>query len=255
MSARASLSIGDLCRGVRVVAARELGAYFDSLIAYVVIILFVVLSNFIFMTQFFLTGRVEMKSYFMMLPVLLNVSLPAVTMRLWAEERRQRTMELLLTLPIVPMQAILGKFLASLALYAFFLIGSLPIVIMLAMLGKPDYGMIIGGYIGAGFLGAFFLAFGMFLSALSADQIVAFVTTAVVGYVFVGTGDDRFVAWLDGVIPSAALGTVLRDSISVVPHYESFVSGVLDLTSIVYFGSFIAAFLWLSGVTVEKTRA
>lgn len=255
MSQRATLTMGELFAGVRTVAGRELGAYFDSLIAYIVIILFVALSNFIFMTQFFLTNRVEMKSYFTLLPILLNVSLPAVTMRLWAEERRQRTMELLLTLPIVPAQAILGKFFAALALYSLFLVGSLPIVIMLAVLGKPDFGMIVGGYIGAGFLGAFFLAFGMFLSALSGDQIVAFVTTAVVGFIFVGTGDDRFVAWLDGLMPGASAGTLLRDSISVVPHYESFVSGVIDLSSIVYFVAFITAFLWLNTVTLEKTRA
>lgn len=249
------LTIGGFFGGVRVVAARELGAYFDSLIAYIVIILFVVLSNFIFMTQFFLTGRVEMKGYFAMLPIFLNVALPAVTMRLWAEERRQRTMELLLTLPIVPIQAILGKFIAALALYSLFLVGSLPIVIMLAVLGKPDFGMILGGYIGAGFLGAFFLAFGLFLSSLSGDQIVAFVTTAVVGFVFVGTGDDRFVAWLDGFLPGANLGTVVREAISVVPHYESFVSGVVDLSAIVYFVTFSAAFLWLNALTLEKTRA
>lgn len=255
MNTSARLSLWEFFSGVRAVTRRELGAYFDSLIAYIVIILFVVLSNFIFMTQFFLTGRVEMKSYFHLLPLLLNISLPAVTMRLWAEERRQRTLEVLLTLPIVPLQAILGKYLASLVLYSLFLAGSLPIVIMLAVLGKPDFGAILGGYLGAGFLGAFFLAFGMFLSALSADQIIAFVTTAVVGFIFVGTGDDRFVAWLDGLAPAAGPGTVLRDAISVIPHYESFVAGTIDPAAIVYFVTFSAAFLWLNSVTLLKTRA
>ncbi|MFN0206851.1 MAG: ABC transporter permease [Planctomycetota bacterium] len=255
MAAKATISPAELVSGTRVVAARELGAYFDSPIAYVYTIAFVVLSNSIFMNEFFLTGRVEMRGFFDRMPLLLTVFLPAVTMRLWAEERKQRTLELLLTLPIVPVQAILGKFFAALALFGLFLAGSIPIVIMLSALGSPDLGLIVSGYIGVMFLGTLFLSFGMFLSALSGDQIIAFVMSTVLGCIFIFSGNDKVVAILDGLFPSLQIGTILNDTISVMPHYDAFVAGTVELSSIVFFTTFSAAFVWLNSVVLEKTRA
>ncbi|MBL8693497.1 MAG: hypothetical protein JNJ88_05310 [Planctomycetes bacterium] len=254
MSAKASLSFGELIRGTRNVAARELGAYFDSPIAYVYVIAFAVLANAIFMNDFFLAGRVEMRGYFDRMPLLFAVFLPAVTMRLWAEERKQRTIELLLTLPILPLQAILGKYLASIGLLTLFLLTSLPIVIMLATLGTPDYGLIVSGYMGVMGLGAVFLALGMFLSSLSGDQIIAFVTTTVLSFVLVLTGDDRVVAVVDGLAPALAAGTFLRESISVMPHFEAFVAGTVELSALVYFAGMSAVFLWLNSIVLERNR-
>jgi ABC-type transport system involved in multi-copper enzyme maturation permease subunit len=249
------LTFGEFCRGTRLVAARELGAYFDSSIAYVYIIAFAVLSSSIFMNEFFLAGRVEMKGFFERMPLLLGVFLPAVTMRLWAEERKQRTLELLLTLPIVPMQAILGKYVAALALLGLFLVMSLPIVVMLSFLGSPDYGLLVSGYAGVLLLGSLFLAGGMFLSALSGDQIVAFVLSTVLCFVLVLSGHEKVVAVLDGLAPSAAIGTWLHDSISVTPHFEGFVAGFVNLASVLYFLGFGAAFLWLNAVVLARSRA
>lgn len=254
MSAKASLSFGELIRGTRNVAARELGAYFDSPIAYVYVIAFAVLANAIFMNDFFLAGRVEMRGYFDRMPLLFAVFLPAVTMRLWAEERKQRTIELLLTLPILPLQAILGKYLASIGLLTLFLLTSLPIVIMLSTLGTPDYGLIVSGYMGVMGLGAVFLALGMFLSALSGDQIIAFVTTTVLSFVLVLTGDDRVVAVVDGLAPALSAGTFLRESISVMPHFEAFVAGTVELSALVYFAGMSAVFLWLNSIVLERNR-
>lgn len=246
---------GEFVAGVRNVASRELGAIFDSSIAYVYIVAFAVLSNSIFMNEFFLAGRVDMTGFFERMPLLLGVFLPAVTMRLWAEERKQRTLELLLTLPIVPLQAILGKFIAAFVLLCVFLGLSLPIVVMLAVLGQPDFGLIAAGYLGVLFLGSLFLAGGMFLSALSGDQIVAFVLATVLCFVLVLSGNDKVVAVLDGLAPSLSPGTFLRETVSVAPSFESFVSGTVDLASVVYFGFFSAAFLWLNAVVLERTRA
>jgi len=254
VSAKASLSFGELIRGTRNVAARELGAYFDSPIAYVYVIAFAVLANAIFMNDFFLAGRVEMRGYFDRMPLLFAVFLPAVTMRLWAEERKQRTIELLLTLPILPLQAILGKYLASIGLLTLFLLTSLPIVIMLSTLGTPDYGLIVSGYMGVMGLGAVFLALGMFLSALSGDQIIAFVTTTVLSFVLVLTGDDRVVAVVDGLAPALSAGTFLRESISVMPHFEAFVAGTVELSALVYFAGMSAVFLWLNSIVLERNR-
>ncbi|HKE02396.1 MAG TPA: ABC transporter permease subunit [Planctomycetota bacterium] len=241
--------------GVRLVAGREVASYFDTAIAYVYGIGFVVLANSIFMNEFFLTGTVDMASYFEALPLLLAIFIPAVTMRLWAEERRQRTIELLLTLPITPMQAVVGKFAASLALYGVFLLGSLPIVGMLSALGHPDFGRIAGGYAGLLLLGGQLLAFGMFVSALSGDQIVAFVASTAVAFVLVLTGNPQVVAVLDGLSPSLQLGTLLRESISPMPHYEAFVRGLIELPALVYFGGMTAVFLALNAVALDRARA
>lgn len=254
MTARATLTFGERVSGARLVAGRELFAYFDSNIAYVYTIAFAILANSIFMNEFFLSGRVEMQSFFERMPLLCAVFLPAVTMRSWAEERKHRTVELLLTLPIVPGQAILGKYLAALCLLGLFLLSSLPIVIMLSVLGDPDYGLIVSGYLGVLGLGSVFLAAGMLLSALAADQIVAFVSTAIVCFFLVLTGHDKVVAVLDGLFPALALGTWLKDSISVVPHYEAFVAGAIELSAVVYFAGFSLVLLYLTSVVLERHR-
>ena len=241
--------------GVLVVAGRELLGNFDSRIAYVYTIAFVVLANSIFMNEFFLTGTVDMTAFFDLMPLLLPVFLPAITMRLWAEERKQRTLEMLLTMPIRPVQAVLGKYLAALALYGLLMLGSLPIVVMLGALGEPDGGLILGGYLGMFLFGAQFLAVGMFLSSLCSDQIVAFVTTSVSIFLFVLLGDDRVVAVLDGLFPALQPGTWLYESVSVMPHYEAFVRGVIGLPGLVYFAGFSALFLWATGLALERNRA
>lgn len=240
--------------GVGVIARRELAAYFDSAIAYVYTAAFVVLANSVFMNEFFLTGTVDMTGFFELLPLLFCFFLPAVTMRLWAEERRQRTIELLLTLPITTLQAVVGKYLAALGLFSLFLAGSLPIVLMLFALGTPDAGLIVSGYLGAFLFGAFFLAFGTLLSALSGDQIVAFVLSTLVGFLFVLSGNDRVTEVLDGLLPGADVGTLLYESLSIMPHYDNFVRGVVDLGGLLYFSLLPAAFLWITALVLERNR-
>lgn len=241
--------------GVRLIAGRELAAYFDSAIAYVFTVAFVVLANSIFMNEFFLAGNVDMSAFFDQLPLLLAFFLPAITMRLWAEERKQRTIEFLLTLPISPLQAILGKYMAALGLFGMFLLGSLPIPIMLAALGSPDVGLICSGYLGLFAFGAMFLAFGMFLSALSGDQIVAFVLSTILGFFFVLSGNDQVAAVLDGLFPAAGAGTFLYENVSALPHYDAFVRGLVELSSLVYFGLSSALFLWANSLVLERNRA
>src|SRR5436190_22891390 len=123
-----------------------------------------------------------MSWYFQLLPFLLAFFLPAATGRLCVAAHRHRTIELLLTMPFVHVQAILGKYLAAMAIYLLFLAGSLPIVLMLLVLGHPDLGRIAAGYLGLVLFGCQFLALGMFFSALSSEQIVAFVTSVLVSF-------------------------------------------------------------------------
>ena len=242
-------------RYVRLIAAREIGASFDSGIAYVTTITIAVLANSIFMNEFFLTGTVDMGGFFELMPLLLAFFLPAISMRLWAEERRQRTIELLLTLPIKPWQAVLGKYVAGLVLYGLFLLCTLPIPIMLEVLGDPDRGLILSGYLGLVLFGGLVLALGSLLSSLSQDQIVAFVVTSLVTFVLVLSGHEQVVSVLDGLFPRAALGTWLAETISVLPPYESFVRGVIQLSSLLYFGLLSALALWACALVLERSRA
>jgi len=254
VKATSSLTPGQAVAGIRLVAGRELGAYFDSSIAYVYTIAFVVLANSVFMNEFFLTGSVDMAPFFDLLPLLLAFFLSAITMRSWAEERKVRTIELLLTLPIRPFQAILGKYVAALGLFGLFILGSLPIPVMLAVLGDPDGGLILSGYLGLVGLGATLLSAGMFLSALSGDQIVAFVASALLGAFLILTGNDKVVAVLDGLAPAAAAGTFLRENVSALPRYEDFVRGVVDLGAVAYFGGTSALFLGMTALVLRRNR-
>jgi ABC-2 type transport system permease protein len=176
-------------------------------------------------------------------------------MRLWAEEKKSRTIELLLTLPIRPAQAVLGKYAAALVLYGLFLLCSLPIPLMLEALGEPDRGLIVSGYLGLVLLGALFLAFGSLLSALSSDQIVAFVTSTLAGYALVLSGNERVATILDGLFPRLAVGSFLRDHVSVLPPYGEFVRGVVELSSLLYFALLSALCLWATALVLERNRA
>jgi ABC-type transport system involved in multi-copper enzyme maturation permease subunit len=248
------LSPGQMVAGTLIVARRELGAYFDSSIAYVYTIAFALLANSVFMNEFFLTGTVDMTGYFDQMPLFFAFFIPAVTMRLWAEEKKQRTVELLLTLPIRTMQAVVGKYLAAMVLLALFLASSAPIVVMLAALGSPDPGLICSGYLGLLFFGGFLLGVGTLFSALATDQIVAFVTSTLVGFLFVLTGNERVVAVLDGILPALGAGTFLYESFSALPHYESFVRGVVELSAVAYFALMTLAPLWIASLVLERNR-
>lgn len=240
--------------GVRLVAGRELRAYFDSPIAYIYAAVFLVLSGTTFMNSFFLEGVVDMSPYFEVLPFLLIPFVPAITMRSWSEEHAQGTVELLLTLPLEPLQAVVGKYAAALVYYLVVLAGSLPIVIMLVWLGQPDLGLILSGYLGALCLGALFLAFGQLLSSLTHNQIVAFVLAALLAFLLVFSGHVRVVEVVDGLAPSWQPGTWLADSVSCLPHYQAFVDGIVGLDHTLYFLLMSAFFLWMTQVGLRRIK-
>ena len=156
---------------------RDIAAYFTSPMGYIFMIVFLLLSVGLYITSFFTFPVANMHPYFRLLPILLCVFVPPVTMRVWAEERKENTWEMLLTFPMRARELVLGKFLASLAFLTITLAGTLTVPIMLIVLGNPDNGAIVGGYLGTLLLGAFFLSIGIFFSGLCKDQIVAFVVT------------------------------------------------------------------------------
>ncbi len=237
-------------RNAGVVFKREMAAYFNSPIAYIFIIVFLALNAGLFMTSFFLQGQADMRGLFANLPLFLIFFIPAVTMRLWAEDRRSGTFELLMTLPMRASEVMVGKYFAALAFYMIALAGTLPIPIMLALLGNPDGGAVWGGYIGATLLGGLYLGVGIFVSGLVRDQITAFILGMISCFFLFFVGLVPVAMTIDGWING--LGTFLQTAFGLIPHYESLQRGVISLGDLVYFLAFTAALLamnahWLEG--------
>jgi ABC-2 type transport system permease protein len=241
--------------GTRLVLARELQAWFDGAIAYVALAasLLAVLS--MFMNEFFVRGRLDMDPFFERLPLVLLLLVPALAMRQWAEDKKHRTFELWMTLPLSPAQVVLGKYAAALGLHLLFLLGTLPIPILLVCLGRPDPGPIVAGYVGALLLGGLFLAIGQFLSGLTSDQIVAFLATALACAFLVATGEPRVVLALDGLAPTLAAGSRLADYVSALPRFEAFARGAVSLAGLAYFVGLAAVALAANAASVARNRS
>ena len=244
----------DFARGIGVIFVREINAYFDAPIAYVYASVFLILSCSTFMNAFFLNGVLEMAPYFDLLPFFLIPFIPAITMRAWAEEHSQHTIELLMTMPLLSIQIVLGKYLSALVFYLIVLLGTLPIVFMLLFLGSPDLGLIFSSYLGALCLGAFFLAFGLFASGLTRDQIVAYVIAVLLGFVFVLSGHEKVVEILDGLAPAYHIGSLLYESLSIAPHYGAFTRGIIALPAVLYFSLLSIFFLWMNDLSLKRDR-
>lgn len=238
---------------VKVIFNREFQAYFYSPIAYVFSIIFILLNTGLYMFHFFFFGNADMRAFFSTLPLVLGmIFIPAISMRLWSEEKKLGTVELLLTLPMKTEHIILGKYLAGLAFYLVALAGTLTIPVMLVFLGHPDLGPIFGGYFGAVLLGAFFLAIGIFISAFFSDQIVSLIITSLVCGFFVLIGWQYVPMVIDGWIPG--LGSLLHNYVGVTRHFNDIERGVIDIRSIIYFLSYTALFLYLNTKVLERRK-
>lgn len=221
------------------IAQRELRAYFNSPIAYVFLLAFVGAASFTFfnLATFFARGVADLRGLFDWVPLLTVLLVPALTMRLWAEEARQGTLELLLTLPARDHELVGGKFLASWALLAVGLALTLPLAFIVAALGDLDVGPTIGGYVGALLLGAAYLAIGQFVSALTENQILAFIGALALCGALYGIGTDAFCSLFSD--DTAALLRGLGSG----SRFESVARGVVDLRDLVYYGSLTFFFL------------
>jgi ABC-2 type transport system permease protein len=229
---------------MRSIARRELGAYFNSPIAYVFLLVFVGAALFTFfnVNAFFARGQADLRGLFEAFPYLALLLVPALTMRLWAEEEKQGTIEVLLTLPAKDHELVGGKFLASWTLLAAGLALTLPLPLTLSLIdvGNFDWGPIWGGYVGALMLGAAYLSAGQFVSALTENQILAFIMTLVVCIALYGLGTEAFTGLFSDQTAAAlrSLGTGSR--------FESISRGVIDLRDLFYYASLTAFFLALS---------
>jgi ABC-2 type transport system permease protein len=239
-------------RDAAIIFRREMGAYFHSPIAYIFIIVFLLLTSGFYTNGFFLAGVADMRDFFGTLPLYLLFFIPALTMRLWAEDQRLGTFELLMTLPMRPSSIVLGKYLASLVFFCLALAGTLTIPITVAWIGDPDPGAVICGYFGSVLLGGLFLSVGIFISGLFKDQIAAFVLALLACSLFVLAGTPFFVAILDGWIPG--LGSVLSKSFAVSSHFEGIQRGVIGFDDVVFFVSISVVFLVLNTYSLESRK-
>lgn len=212
---------------------KELRLYFNSPIAYIFLVVFLGLSLWLFFRGFFLVGQADLRGFFGILPWLYLFLIPALTMRLFAEEYRQGTIETLLTSSLPVSKIVLGKFLASLSFLGLALLGTLPLVISIALVGPLDFGATIAAYVGALLLGAAFISVGLLLSALTQNQIVAFLLSALVSFVLFILGNDLVTFALPGFIAP------ILSYASFSAHYDSIIRGVLDTRDIVYYLSVI----------------
>lgn len=240
---------------VRAIAKRELGAYFSSPVAYVFIVIFLLLAGFFTFNvgQFFQIGEASLTPFFYWHPWLYLFLVPAVGMRLWSEERRQGTMELLLTMPITTWQAILGKFLASWAFLAIALLLTFPIIITVNYLGDPDNGIVFAGYVGSLLLAGAYLAISSMTSAMTRNQVVSFIVSVVICLFLIIAGygpvTDLLTSW-----GSPALVDAIA-SFSVITHFDPFQKGLIDVRDIIFFLSIIVFALFTTGVIIRAHRA
>jgi ABC-2 type transport system permease protein len=241
---------------IKTITKRELGAYFSSPIAYVFSIIFLLLCGFFtFMVGgFFEQGQATLsRSFFDWHPWFYLFLVPAVGMRLWAEERRVGTLELLLTMPITPLQAILGKFLASWLFLALALLLTFPIVITVNYLGSPDNGVILAAYLGSWLMAGAYLAVSCITSAMTRTQVVSFIIAVVICLFLILAGFPPVVRLLSGWASPWFVDMIT--SFSVITHFEGFQKGILDSRDIVFFLSIIGFSLFTTGVILRGHRS
>jgi len=234
---------------------REFAAYFASPLAAVFLVIYLFMSG-IFTFQlggFYERGQADLRPFFQGQPWLYLFLVPALSMRLWAEDRRTGTIELLLTLPVSVRDLVLGKFLAAWAFATLALLLTVPLWITVGWLGSPDHGAIAVGYLACALLGGTFLALGAFLSAFTKNQVIAFVLCGVAGFLLLAMGFPIVLDFVSGWMPRAAVDAL--SSMSALTHFEGMMRGVLDLRDVLYFATMTAAFLFLNAVVVEWKKA
>ena len=235
---------------------RELGGYFATPLAYVFIVIFLLsMGTFAFyFGEFFKQGRADLtESFFAFHPWLYLFLIPAISMRLWAEERKTGTIELLLTLPIPVTAAVLGKFLAAWAFAGIALVLTFPMWLTVNYLGSPDNGVIFASYLGSWLMAGAYLAIGSCISALTNNQVIAFVVTVVICFLWTIAGHEIVLNFFEGWAPNVLINAI--SSFSFLSHFNAIMQGVIDFRDLIFFGSLIALWLFLTVVAVDAKRA
>lgn len=231
---------------------REFLGYFRSPVAYVFLIVFLVASVGLafFVGGFFKANQASLQSFFVFHPWLYLFLIPAVGMRLWAEERRGGTIELLFTLPLTTLEAVLGKFFAAWAFLVLALVLTFPLAVTVGWLGDPDWGVIVAGYLGSALMAGAYLAICSVLSSLTKNQVIAFVLGVVVNLALVFLGWSVFNGVLSGFLPVPAVDFIAN--LGFIPHFDALSKGIIDPRDLAYFGSVMALALTINVVVLER---
>lgn len=242
-------------RNVCAIFRREFASYFATPLAFVFIIIFLLLAGAFafYLGGFFERGQADLAPFFDFHPWLYLFLIPALSMRLWAEERKSGTIELLMTLPVTLWQAVLGKYLAAWAFAGVALALTFPFWITVNYLGSPDNGAIFAGYVGSLLMAGGFLAIGSCISAATRNQVIAFVLSVVVCLGFLLSGYALVLGLIDGWAPQAVVDAVA--SFSFYTHFKSIAKGVIDLRDLLYFGALIAAWLAANAIVLDMKKA
>ncbi len=226
---------------------RELKSYFTTPLAYVFLVIFLFFSAYLTFKQgFFEVRQADMRAFFLNLPLLFVFMVPSTAMRLWAEERKTGSIELLLTLPITITQAVLGKFFAAWLFLTIALALTFPMVITVCYLGDPDIGLIVTGYLGSFLMAGGFLAIGCFFSAISKNQVISFVLSVVVCAMLVFAGMPTTLNFVSTFLPAGFVSAI--ENMSFQTHFESIQKGVLEFKDISYFVLLIVG--WVAACTI-----
>lgn len=240
---------------IKALFRRELTSYFATPVAYVFIVIFLMLMGAFtfYIGGFYERGQADLRPFFNFHPWLYLFLVPAIAMRLWAEERKTGTVEFLMTLPLTPLQAVLGKFLAAWAFAGIALALTFPIWITVNYLGDPDNGAIFAGYVGSFLMAGGFLAIGSCVSAFTRNQVIAFVISVVLCFGFLLAGFplvlDLFSAWAPQIVVDGI------SSLSFLTHFADISRGVIDLRDLLYFALVIGAFLYANTIVLRWKQA
>lgn len=245
----------ELVRNTLIIAEREFFAYFSTPLATVFLAIFVALTGAFafYVGGFFERGQANLAPFFQYHPWLYLLLVPAIAMRLWAEERKSGTIELLMTLPISPWEAILGKFLAAWAFIGVALLLTFPMWITVNILGRPDNGVIFASYLGSFLMAGAFLAVGSCISALTKNQVIAFIVAATLCFLLVMSGLELVLNTLRAWTPQFVVSAV--SSMSFLSHFERISKGVVNVSSLVFFLSLIVFALFANRILVELKKA
>ena len=238
----------------KAVFKRELKSYFATPLAYVFLVIFLFFAGYLTFKQgFYEMRQADMRTFFMNLPLLFVFMVPAVAMRLCAEERKVGSIELLFTLPISIMQAVLGKFFAAWLFLAIALALTFPMVITVCYLGDPDGGLIVTGYIGSLLMAGGFLAIGCFFSAVSKNQVISFVLSVVACAVLVYAGMPTTMNYLSTFMPAGLVSAI--EGMSFEGHFESIQKGVLEFKDLAYFVLIILGWIAACTIVLDERKA
>jgi len=240
---------------VGIIFRRELASYFATPVAYVFIVIFLVLAGAFtfYLGGFYERGQADLLPFFGFHPWLYLFLIPAISMRLWAEERKTGSIELLMTLPVTMIEAVLGKFLAAWAFAGIALVLTFPVWVTVNYLGDPDNGAVFAGYVGSFLMAGAFLAIGSCISATTRNQVIAFILTVVVCFLLLLAGFPLVLEFAGAVLPQVLVDAIA--SLSFLTHFNSISKGVIDLRDLLYFVLMIGFWLYANAVVIDLKKA